>query len=167
MHIDISIEFSFPHIKIAAAFAHKSRTVGEREVCGGVWQGWCHGKQMAKCFWQTAIYCRTSMQFSCSSLCSLKFAYYSTHKAIEMEMGMEIAGEGKQIKKKLLPNYIFVYLFTGFLNKPKLWNNGRRFRITLWMCWLWLCSFSKITQSCNWFMLTHKNHQLELQFAYL
>lgn len=43
MHIDISIEFSFPHIKIAAAFTHKSSTAAkgpgalawtEREVEG-------------------------------------------------------------------------------------------------------------------------------------
>lgn len=60
----INREFSFPHIKIAAASAHKS---GDRERARE-WEWERKGrqlKQMAKCFWQTAIYCSTSMQFVC------------------------------------------------------------------------------------------------------
>lgn len=60
----INREFSFPHIKIAAASTHKS---GDRERARE-WEGERKGrqlKQMAKCFWQTAIYCSTSMQFVC------------------------------------------------------------------------------------------------------
>lgn len=96
MHIDISIEFSFPHtLKLLQLLLINLAQLPKGYVywCGAEGtQGWCHGKQMAKCFWQTAIYCRTSMRFSSlvSLSLSLIFAYYSTQKPIEMEMGMEI-----------------------------------------------------------------------------
>lgn len=130
------------------------------------------GKQMAKCFWQTAIYCCTSMQFSCSSvLFDICIFFHSKGNWNGNGNGQR---ENASIEKTYWQTTIHIWLFIyWFQNKLKVElatkkkDNGKMFHLVNMIV--------QFFNDCAILKLIHADPikdlqlqlQLELNFAYL